>query len=265
MSGFLPLIPLSRPHRFRLGTTSYVYPADILANLEGLAPIADDVELVFFESEEFSNIPDSQAVRSWLQLAQTHNLTFTVHFPIDKAIGSSDPEERRAFLDRALNLIRYCSILPVHGWILHLEGIQPTDSPERVAQWRDDIRPLLAPLIAAVGDPHLLCVENLGYPFEWCAPLLEEFHFSVCLDFGHLWQMGYDWHAHTRRWLPLTRIIHLYGTDHTSRHYSLARESDSRIRETLASIGDYDGVLTLETFGFEDTDTSLRRLEACLA
>ena len=265
MSEFTPLPRVRNRHDFRLGVTSYVYPADILANIKPLAPVVDDIELVFFESREFSNLPDPSNVAAWHHLASDNKLTYTVHFPIDKALGSPDPQEREAFTATAERIITYCRTLPVHGWILHLEGIKPDDTPERVRRWQDDLRPLLARLASTVQDPRLFCVENLGYPFEWCQPLLEEFPFSICLDFGHLWQMGYDWKAHVRHWLPRTRIIHLYGTDHSSRHYSLERESTDRVREALASIGDYKGVLTLETFGLEDTESSLRRLDSCLA
>ncbi|MCX7010033.1 MAG: hypothetical protein NTY53_22795 [Kiritimatiellaeota bacterium] len=48
----LPLLPtVPRQNSFRVGVTSYVYPADILPNVERLAGRVDDVELVLFESE----------------------------------------------------------------------------------------------------------------------------------------------------------------------------------------------------------------------
>jgi sugar phosphate isomerase/epimerase len=230
-----------------------------------LAPFVDDIELVFFESKEHCNFPDPSAVDEWRLLANEHDLTFTVHFPIDKAIGSPDPTERHAFVGVAERLIRLCQPLNPHGWILHFEGITPDAPPERVAAWQNDIRPLLRRLTTLIDDPRLFCVENLGYPFEWCEPLLAEFPLGICLDFGHLWQMQYDWKAHVAKWLPRTRIIHLYGTDLSSRHYSLEKAPAPLVREALDSIGDYNGVLTLETFGLDDTASSLRCLQQYLA
>ena len=264
MTTYQPLTQIRAKRSFRLGVTSYVYPADILTNVKALAPVADDIELVFFESREFGNFPTPAAVEEWRTIADAHGISFTIHFPIDKAMGSTDPGERSAFLAVAERLITLCRPLNVHGWILHLEGIGADAPPERVSSWQQDLRPLLRRFAALVDDPRRVCVENLGYPFSWCEPLLDELPFSVCLDFGHLWQMQYDWKAHVLKWLPRTRIIHLYGTDLTSRHFALDKSPAPLVREALASIGDYDGVLTLETFGFEDTDTSLRRLEACL-
>jgi sugar phosphate isomerase/epimerase len=258
----LPPLPRSTP--FRLGVTSYVYPADMLTNIQRLAPVVDDIELVFFESADTSNLPTPGEIEKWRVLAAKHNITFTVHFPIDKALGSPDPWERDACLTNILRLIELCGPLTPHGWILHLEGIEATATPSRVREWQQDLIPLLRIISGVVDDSRHVCVENLGYPFEWCEPLLASLPFSICLDFGHLWQRQADWEAHLRHWLPRTRIMHLYGADTTSRHYSLERAPLPLVREVLQAIGNYSGVLTLETFGYDDTASSIKRLMECL-
>ena len=263
-SELVSLPPITRPVPFRLGVTSYVYPADILANIQQLAPVVDDIELVFFESADASNLPTPGEIEKWRVLARKHNVTFTVHFPIDKALGSPDPAEREACLTSILRLIELCGPLTPHGWILHLEGIEATATPARVQEWQRDLVPLLRIISGIVDDPRQVCVENLGYPFKWCEPLLASLPFSICLDFGHLWQMNADWKAHLQHWLPRTRIMHLYGADTTSRHYSLERTPVPLVSEVLQAIGNYSGVLTLETFGYEDTASSLKRLMECL-
>jgi len=264
MSEFPPLPLISKPRRFRLGLTSYVHPADLITNVRHLAPFADDIEIVFFESHEFSNLPSPVEVEELRQLAAAHLLSYTIHFPIDKALGSPNREEREQYLSTALRIIELCRPLKPHGWILHLEGIEVSASPTRIDTWRHDLIPLLRVLAGIVDDPTRLCVENLGYPFTWCEPLLLDLPFSVCLDFGHLLQMGYDWRSHVTQWLPRTRIIHLYGSDKTSRHYSLEMTPQPLVQEFLKFIQTYRDVLTLETFGFEDTESSLMRLQACL-
>lgn len=42
---------------FRFGTTSYIIPDEIIPNVEFLKDRVDDIELVLFESDEFSNLP----------------------------------------------------------------------------------------------------------------------------------------------------------------------------------------------------------------
>ncbi len=264
MNEFPPLPLLARPQRFRLGLTSYVHPADLITNVRHLAPYTDDIEIVFFESHEFSNLPTPTEVEELRQLAEQHRLSYTIHFPIDKALGSADPAEREHYLTTALRIIELCRPLNPYGWILHLEGIDATASTARIETWRHDLLPLLRILQGLVPDPTHICVENLGYPFSWCEPLLHELPFSVCLDLGHLLQMGYDWRSHVTQWLPRTRIIHLYGSNNTSRHYSLEMTPRPLVQEFLTAIKPYRHVLTLETFGFDDTSTSLTRLQQCL-
>ena len=67
----------------RLGTTSYIVPDEILPNLRFLADRVDDVELVLFESDEYSNLPTKSDVAEMGRIANDNDLTFTVHLPLD--------------------------------------------------------------------------------------------------------------------------------------------------------------------------------------
>ena len=70
-----PLLP------FRLGTTSYIWPDDILPNVRQLAPLVDDIELVLFESDEYgSNLPDKDVIAELKQLALAYGLTYPTAF-----------------------------------------------------------------------------------------------------------------------------------------------------------------------------------------
>lgn len=259
----LPAWPVPHPS-FRCGVTSYVYPADLLPNVRALAPAVDDIQLLLTDSSTPDYIPTPDTVQELRAIADAHDLTYTVHLPIDKALGSPDPSERQALQDYILRLLDRCRPLHPHSWLLHLDGIDPDATPDRVRQWQADIMPLLPPLLAAVEDPRRLCLENIGYPFDWCGPFLEAFPFGVCLDAGHFWQLGYDWRAAVRRHLPRTRVIHLYGADTTTRHYALTRSPAPLVREFLQAVRGFNGVLTLETFGYDDTKASIERLNECL-
>ena len=69
---------------FRLGATSYVYPGDLVYNVARLAGHVDDVELILFDLPDgMSNLPDAVTVRRLADLAAAHDLTYTVHLPLD--------------------------------------------------------------------------------------------------------------------------------------------------------------------------------------
>ena len=90
---------------FRLGTSSYIIPADIGPNVRFLADKVDDVEIVLFESDEFSNIPEAKIVRDLADIAAEFDLTFTVHLPLDTHMGDSKESVRRASVDKCLHII----------------------------------------------------------------------------------------------------------------------------------------------------------------
>lgn len=265
-SGSFPPLPTWKPFgAFRLGTTSFVYPDEILPNVEALAGRVQDVELVLFEAEDESNLPDAGDIRRLVELAAIHDLTYTVHFPVGHALGSPVAAERAAALAQIRRVAACTAPLNPYAYLLHIAGIRAGDPAERVRQWQQDVQPLLAELAARVPDPGRISIENLDYPLEWCDPFLAARPFSVCTDAGHLWQGGRDWRAHLARYLARTRVVHLYGVQPpASIHAALDAMPFEPVRDFVGALGGFAGVLTLETFGFDETRRSMERLAQCL-
>jgi len=259
----LPTVP--RQHSFRVGVTSYVYPADILPNVERLAGRVDDVELVLFESEETANLPSPVVVARLAELGRQYNLTYTVHFPTDRKLGSTDASERAAHVAQMRRIITLLAPLPVHGYILHLEGVGPDDSAARVATWQRDVAAELPRLLEGAPPPAMFCVESLSYPFEWCAPLLDAFGLSVCADVGHVWRCGGDVPEFLRTWLPRARVIHLHGERDGRDHLPLTELAPGRLEKFLEAARGFSGVVTLEVFEYAAAKLSIERLSQCLA
>jgi len=255
---------LRLPCSFRVGVTSYVYPADILPNVERLAGRVDDIELVLFESEQTANLPSREVVARLAELGRLHDLTYTVHFPTDRKLGSTDAAERTAHIAQMHRIIELLAPLPVHGYILHLEGIAPDASAARVAEWQRVLAAELPRLLAGAPPPAMFCVESLGYPFDWCAPLLDEFGLSVCADVGHVWRMGGDVPGFLRRWLPRARVIHLHGERDGRDHLSLTELAPGRLESVVRAARGFSGVVTLEVFEYAAACASIERLSQCL-
>jgi len=247
---------IDAPYRFRLGSTSYVYPADILPNVRRLAGIVDDVELVLFEVDEQSNFPDAETIAELQQLASLHGMSYTVHLPLDLRLGTSRQEERLISIEKALKVMRATRALEPWGYIVHLYGNEPReiDTPSAWAEWRRECVQALDPLIGEVSDGPLLCVENVeGYPLEKAVPILEKLPISLCLDVGHLWLDGLDPLPYLRKYLAHTRVIHLHGIGERD-HKSLALVPTEVLHAVLDELRrqDYRGVVTLEVFCQED-------------
>lgn len=264
VASFAPLPPLPAGRTWRLGSTSYVYPADVLPNVERLAGQVEDIELVLFESDDVSNLPDATTIDHLANLAARHDFTYTVHLPIDRDLGSPDPAERRACVAQAQRIFDLVAPLRPAAYLLHLQGVVADAPPARVARWQADTAQALDELLAGGIAPQLLCVENLQFPFAWCEPLVARFELSVCIDTGHLWLTGADAVAHARRHLPRTRVVHLHGERDGRDHLSLAATDPDRLAAFVRTLADYRGVVTLEVFSRDETASSITCLREIL-
>ena len=121
---------------FRLGTTSYIIPADILPNVQFLAGKVQDVELVLFEVDDgTNNLPDPQTIQTLFELSQQQDLSYTVHLPLDLRLGS-DGDEQHVSLIKAKRVIDCTRSLKPWAYVLHLDGREVRDSS-------DPLRPAL--------------------------------------------------------------------------------------------------------------------------
>lgn len=237
----------------RLGTTSYIIPADILPNVEYLADRVDDIELVLFEVDsDGGNLPDAATIARLAELAAEHDLTYTVHLPLDLRLAADGSAASRS-LDAARRVFEVAAPLDPYAWVLHLDGQDLDDA----AAWRRRARRSLELAGELCGGLERLAVENLE---RWdpahFAPLLDELPVSRCVDVGHLWLEGHDPLPYLDAWLPRARVVHVHGIGERD-HQSLALLPPERLRPVVERLAAFDGVVTLEVFGQDDFESSL--------
>lgn len=232
--------------KFRLGSTSYVYPADIITNVRRLAGIVRDIELVLFEGD-FSNLPDARTVVELREIAGDHGLSYTVHLPLDLQPGE---------VDRARRFIQSTLYLEPWAYILHLSPGEAVNW----SQWEEKSLKTLEKLADETGEPEILAPENLeNCPLERLAPILERMPVSLCFDAGHLWLVGADPLPALKVYLKRTRVLHLHGVAQRD-HQSLTHAPPGSLRAILKELllQEYQGVVTLEVFSEEDFFSSRR-------
>lgn len=237
-----------KPHLpFRLGSTSYVYPADILPNALRLAEVVDDIELVLFQVNDQNNLPSPEVIAELNTLAGAHNLSYTVHLPLDLQF-----QDARCS-DQACRVIRATRALAPWAFIIHLDSSNA--SATTPTGWRDRAASLLELVGQEAGDPALLAIENLeNYAPTLFLPLLDRLPVSLCIDIGHLLKTNHAPLPYLQAHLSRTRVIHLHGCQGERDHLGLdalpANMLDDLLR-TLTQNG-YNGVLTLEVFNEHD-------------
>jgi sugar phosphate isomerase/epimerase len=248
---------------FLLGCTSYVYPADMASNAARLAPVFDDIELVFFQSSDACNFPDIQTIALLQSLWKKHGTTYTVHFPIDKKAGSSDAAERDGFFNQVKSLVELTRTLEPYGYILHLEGINRHCSAEQRKKWYENACKTCEKIVSIKGlDPSRICVENLDYPLSWHGKIAETFGFSFCIDLGHLFLYNEDVKKAVSGLSGKIRVIHLHGVHQGKDHVSLQKHDYGQLASVAKDmLVKFTGVVTLETFNETDTFESVETMK----
>jgi sugar phosphate isomerase/epimerase len=254
-----------KTYPFRLGTTSYIIPDDILPNARYLAGKVRDVELILFEVDDGpNNLPSAEVIKELSSIAQENDLTYTVHLPLDLKLGE-DGSERDQSLVKAQRVIDCTRELDPWAYVLHLDGkaVRTSTDAELIRRWQDRSVRALEIVAKWAGSPDKLAVENLEtYPLDFIQPVLRRIPVSRCVDVGHLWLDGHDPVPYLQEALPRTRVVHMHGIAERD-HRSLEFVPQEKIRAVWQELirARYEGVLTLEIFSEEDFLSSLAVIE----
>jgi sugar phosphate isomerase/epimerase len=245
---------------FSFGVTSYLYPAGIEENVERLRGVADEMELILFQSTEASNIPSPAEVERFAVLARPAGLRFNVHLPLDIDIVSRDTAHRARSLEMVRRLVALTAPLDPLSYTLHVLK----EGEARQEEWRERVRSSLAQV---PGPHHLFCVETLQWDLREIDDLLLEQGFSVCIDAGHLLLYGYDVAAFFRAFAGRVGMIHLHGVSGGKDHLPLSAlgpRERALVGEAVRESG-YARSACLEVFSLEDYRASVPVLKEMFA
>lgn len=249
--------PSQPAYPWRLGATSFVLPADIAGNVEYLAPMVDDVQLLFFESAANSRLAQALDLEFLRCCAGEWGLSFTAHLPLDIRLGHRQREERCRGRAEILRLMEVLAPLAPCCFDLHLVR----ETGLALGQWQENLAVSLMELGRELGDSKkLVAVENIDYPFGLVAPLVAEHGFSFCLDLGHLLHYGHGLEE-IPGLLGRAAHVHYHGVRDNRDHQALEdRQQAEQLGQWLAGAG-YRGVVTLEVYSLERLTASLALLD----
>ncbi|MCI0448079.1 sugar phosphate isomerase/epimerase, partial [bacterium] len=197
-----PIAGMKNTFPFRLGTTSYIYPGEILPNVELLGDFLDEIQLLLLEGKTYSNIPNAATIHDLNQLADTKKITYSVHLPLDAYPGHEDEVIRKNSVVMILRIYEVGTALGCRHFVFHYASRNPEGKPIKdIRRWRDQLCKPTEELLASGVQPQTLCVENLAYPFSWVADLVEKYELSLCIDVGHLRVNGFPVNRHINRYL----------------------------------------------------------------
>jgi sugar phosphate isomerase/epimerase len=253
---------------FRIGTTSYIIPDEIIPNVHFLADQVDDIELVLFEIDDgANNLPSAETIAALKKVADQHHLSYTVHLPLDLHL-TADGSDQHVSIRKARKVIETTLELDPWAYVLHLVGpeiLNNTDSAD-IETWNRQAVRALEIVSDLVQDARLLAVENLEkYPPDFWDEVLRRSPVSRCIDIGHLWYDGLDPLPYLEEYIDRARVLHIHGIagrDHKSLNNVPINELTRVINFILQS--GFHGVLTIEVFSEEDLKSSMAAIQEAL-
>ncbi len=244
---------------FSLGTTSFIYPEDWLGNVRKLAPIVDEIEILVFESDPITGLPDPTTVEHLRRIGREADVLYNVHLPTDVQFGSVDPAAAQLACERIVSAMRRTAPLDPVTWVLHLDGLKRNESVE---MWMRRMADALSMLADAVGGAfRRICLETLDDPPEHLIPLVDRFQLGICLDIGHLFVHGWDAEAFFKAHRDRIDMVHLHGVQGKKDHVALDCLNAKQAEEVCGILEHYAGHVSLEVFREKDFLRSLTWLE----
>ena len=242
----------------RLGGTSWVVQGDFSENLQYLSKEVSDMEVVLFDTPQDSNMPSSAEVSMLKELCEVHEMSCTVHFPVDICATATASDLLKGE-DLCLRTIELFAPLEPFAWILHIVGEERGNPPSsEIEIWLEKSIRSAERLVRAVNDRKKICVETLDYDPTYVELLASTAGTSICLDVGHLVRCGHPVLETAKRCAEMTRVIHIHGvrpdgTDHVDLSY-FDTELFKQVTEIMSD-GE-EKVMTIEVFE-DDYDRSL--------
>ena len=252
------MIVLKGRYPWRLGTTSFIVPAGMNENVRLLSTLVDDVQLLFFESRANSELEHPLDINSLKWLAGDHDLSYTVHLPIDLHLGSHSRRIRDEAITEIIDLMTKLAPLAPSCFDLHL--LRELNVAE--SQWLDCLNDSLGELADRLGDERgKIAIENIDYPFQSVRSLVLNHGFSLCLDFGHGLRYGEDLEQ-MLNYIPQAAHIHYHGAAEGRDHLAVDSHQDEMSVGLAEKLSDYcfSGVVTLEVYSLERLKESYQTL-----
>jgi len=246
---------LKRQYPFRLGTTSFIHPADYVTNVQRLASLVDEIELLIFESQ---HLPANEEIARLADLAHEHSISYNVHLPMDVDLAGETADVRRRSIDALANAIDRVAPLRPTTHTLHLAFDRSDASASRLGDWQDLATASVTDLLKICDIPARdISIETLDYDPRWLHPIVQRLDSAICVDVGHVIRYGFDLDPVLDLFADRTTILHLHGVAAGRDHLALTHLS-SYHRDTIAGyLKKFEGSASIEVFDHQRLAASL--------
>jgi len=254
-----------------------VFKGDMLENVRLLTHLVDNIEIVLFHTPTLHNILGPKEIRLLKRIGEQENVSFTVHLPASLEIASQDRRKREESVRLAGEIFLKMGEINPRYYILHIPFSPPTlvavpglyfktGEKKEWDEWTSRALESLEMLHGALGEDKKLLVENINYSPFFLEPFWKKVCCELCLDLGHMILGQENVTGLLKRYLEVTREIHLHGVKGYEEHLSLSILPKNRVRKWLKVLSrtSFKGVIQLEVFSPQDLEESMDIIQEIL-
>ena len=241
--------------KFKFGTSSYIYPADICENIEKLTEfqIIKSIQILLFESEDYAGLPNPIDSEKILFLKKKYDLEFAVHLPLNINLSENLSQNT---LDSLCQCVETGKKIDAEVFALHID---PPDSIAKKFFYRKFSADILNNfyynasknleyLLKKTNIQTKLAIENLNYNPGYLKFFVERFDIGICADFGHIFL--YDLNIESLfEYAGKIRLVHIHDIDSENKDHN-ALKNIKKISDVFNFLVkcNYSGNVIIELF-----------------
>jgi sugar phosphate isomerase/epimerase len=253
---------------FNLATTSYIWPADILTNINHLKKYVKGIQLILFELPEETNLPNPINLRKMMQLKEEFNLEYYVHLPLNAAFFCDTKKQQAQTISELKNIMEIGEKLQVKYYVAHLNLNKDVNDFTRVKNFDKNLAKDFYQKVSQTLDlffynypvKEKFLIENINYNLLYLDDFLYNYNLNFCMDIGHIFMHNESIEV-IRKYADKIKLIHLHDLNEEFKdHYKLNRKNE--IKQVLSMLKKYNfkGDIILEVFSRENFFDSLKFL-----
>ncbi len=260
--------------KFKIATTSYIYPADILTNVDKLKNIVDGIQLIFFESPENSTLPNPVDIKKLKKIASEYDLKYFIHLPVDIDLSTDNDTKRKKSLNTINKMIETGEKINCQFYIAHLnlpnlnkeDLINKKKCTAVFYKFITNTVKNLDSIFKQFPIKKKFLIENTDYNIRYLDYLLFEYGLDLCLDIGHLVLQKEDIIIKIKKYTEKIKLVHLHGINKKKEdHKSLSHFKKSELKKILISCKKTNAAfLVIEVFDEESFFNSYELLKGIL-
>jgi sugar phosphate isomerase/epimerase len=251
--------------RFRIGTTSYIFPFErdnLAENVRALKDKFDIIQLLCYDSDYVPEFLSPGTIAQLRDMAIGSGIEYTVHLPIDLDLLAGGKTAKKS-MDLMEKIIAETNPIGVTGYVLHVSAPRTADSSDmRNHETTKIFGKVLDGLSGRLGqNAKKVLLENLDYDLCGFSGIIFDYPFNICMDIGHLYRFKYDFDKFINTFEGRIKLLHLHGFDDSGDHGSIARIDGTIFNIITGYLEKQEMPVIIEVFNHDDLAGSMELLK----